>query len=80
MSYDEVISLDSHTFMDLFGLIEVIEAQERLKSIEVQCYPNLSAKDQKKVFNNLQKVGYPDFAKGGKPLSNKDIAMALGLK
>lgn len=58
-------------------MITVIEAQEMLKQLTVQDWPNQKPKGRERLHKQLYKKAYPDTFKEGRKVSAETLANAL---
>ena len=75
------MQIPSADFRKLYMAIDILEAQERLASIDDSLYPVIKDSARKQYREKLRKKSYPQYLYprgiSAKPKSSKDIAAAI---
>lgn len=77
-SFNEVMLLSTRQFNTLWDQITVIEAQDQLKLLQVQDWPNLKKTPRQKIHKNLFNQAYPSQLKTKNYITVEELGKLLG--
>lgn len=77
LTYDQVMELPAEAGFELWKLVDVIEAQEALISMNVSAYPHMKVSDARELHKSIYKKAYPKIFESRKAISTEDLARVL---